>query len=173
MKCFFKCPSHIASCCDLAFKKSYQEVKLLTNIFRYQLGVWCRRYSQMTFSVSLFADKELWTNSSVWIHNIFSSVCKWPIIILLIFSSRSFEWNLFMQSISKLRWRWVSKVICVFLHSPKFDIHITHTSNHWKNKHWLSQGKSWFFFFPEALNDFLSILRDLIIRDSELPAGFG
>lgn len=129
---------------------------------------------RVTCSLSLFADKELWTNSFVWIENLFSSVCKWAIIILLIFSSRSFEWNLFMQSISKLQWRWVSEVICVFPHSPKFDIHITHTSNHWKNKHWLSQEKKVDgFFFPAALNDFLSISRDLIIRDRELSAGVG
>lgn len=35
---FLKCPSPIASCCDLTFKKSHQKVKFVATIFRYQLG---------------------------------------------------------------------------------------------------------------------------------------
>lgn len=158
---FLQNPRPIAHYCNLAFKKSRGKSSSspMFSAISWDFSV---RVTHRTCFPSPFADKELWTNSLAWTDNILSSVWKLYFIILLIFSSRSFAWELLMQSTCELPWRRVSQAFSVSPNALKFGSHVAHTSDHWENKQPIGSQcqKVDGLFFPVALNNLLAISRD-------------
>lgn len=144
-------------------QKIFQKSQTYCQCFQISAGIFNVRVTCRAYSASLFADKELWTNSLVSTDNILTSVCKWFIIILLIFSSRLFAWKLLMQQYLQITVKMSLWSLLRVPSFPKTDSHVAHANDHWKNKQPIGSHcqKVDGLFFPVALNDILAISRYL------------